>query len=343
MNQTIRHLEYLVARHECVIVPGLGAVLSQNVHARELDSEGRWVAPSRSYSFNGALVVSDGLLAGSVARALRMSHERAAALVADEVAAMKAQLEREKSLTLGRVGSLHCDESGNIVFEAAERDTLAPFAGWYPTVETLSAASLAVDDQPTPKVVRMTAFGRFLRIAAAAIVLVAVGLALSTPVSVEDAQYASLGLPEIRMPQKKLVTPSVNEPLPENGWTKESTPAALDENEYPGSFVAPEQDHQPVVADKTAPVRQTPKTSSVIRLNDFDEYCLVIASLDSPERADMFILQESRLNPGLPMGILEQHGHYRVYAATGKTEAQALAAARATQFSRYKGVWVTRR
>lgn len=340
MNLTVRHLEYLISRHDCVIVPGLGAVLARNVSAEESVDCGRWTPPCRNYSFNGSLTETDGLLAGSVARALGVSHERATELLADELLGMRRQLDHEGSLSLGRVGRLYRESDEGVLFEPAEKDLLTPFATWYRPFELRPvdvAAAEVSDDESLSKGAKLTPFGRFMRIAAAIIVLVAVGLAVSTPVSVEDAQYASLTLPSIKSP-KKVTVPAVDGPAVETVCVETSgvvaeSPALEGRNKI----------EIPVAVTKNTVIAKAVKPASSIRLNDFDEYCLVVASLVSEEAAGQFILDESRRNPGLAMGILEQNGRYRVYAATGKTQAQALSAASNPKISRYKGVWVTRR
>lgn len=340
MNLTVRHLEYLISRHDCVIVPGLGAVLARNVSAEESADCGRWTPPCRNYSFNGSLTETDGLLAGSVARALGISHERATELLADELLGMRRQLDHEGSLSLGRVGRLYRESDEGVLFEPAEKDLLTPFATWYRPFESRPvdvAAAEVSDDESLSKGAKLTPFGRFMRIAAAIIVLVAVGLAVSTPVSVEDAQYASLTLPSIKSP-KKVTVPAVAGPAVETVSVETSGVVA----ESPALEGRNKIEMSVAVAENTVNAKAV-KPASSIRLNDFDEYCLVVASLVSEEAAGQFILDESRRNPGLAMGILEQNGRYRVYAATGKTQAQALSAASNPKISRYKGVWVTRR
>ena len=339
MNLTVRHLEYLISRHDCVIVPGLGAVLARNVSAEESADCGRWTPPCRNYSFNGSLTETDGLLAGSVARAQGISYERATELLADELLGMRRQLDHEGSLSLGRVGRLYRESDEGVLFEPAEKDLLTPFATWYRPIElrpvAVAEAGLTEGDSGR-RVAKLTPFGRFVRIAAAIIVLVAVGLAVSTPVSVEDAQYASLTLPSIKSP-KKVTVPAVAGPAEKTaGAVAEEEPIAV-------QIEGGNKIEIPVAVAEKSVTAKAVKRGNSIRLNDFDEYCLVVASLVSEEAAGQFILDESRRNPGLAMGILEQKGRYRVYAATGKTQAQALSAASNPKISRYKGVWVTRR
>lgn len=125
MNFILEHLEYLIRRHDCVIVPGLGAVIVRYRAAR-FDSRHPLVLlpPSRELAFNSELSESDGLLEKSVARRSGVSFEAARRKVAQEVESMVQQLRTLGSLSLGRLGELAYTEYGSIVFDPA------PAAGW---------------------------------------------------------------------------------------------------------------------------------------------------------------------------------------------------------------------
>lgn len=72
MERLSIHIEYLLLRHDCVVVPGFGAFINARSEAR-VDSESGQVYPMmREVRFNSALVHDDGLLAGSFARKYRV-------------------------------------------------------------------------------------------------------------------------------------------------------------------------------------------------------------------------------------------------------------------------------
>ncbi|MDE6465278.1 MAG: SPOR domain-containing protein, partial [Duncaniella sp.] len=54
------HIEYLLLRHDCVVVPGLGALLVHEVHARFDADSCTFMPPSRSLGFNPAVTHNDG-------------------------------------------------------------------------------------------------------------------------------------------------------------------------------------------------------------------------------------------------------------------------------------------
>lgn len=103
MISIIEHIEYLVLRHDCVVVPGLGALIAP--YSASIDSELECIfPPRRSITFNAELVHNDGLLVSSVARRHRLTYDQAAQIVTDCVNAMHYQLQQEGETGLGHLG-----------------------------------------------------------------------------------------------------------------------------------------------------------------------------------------------------------------------------------------------
>ncbi|MBO5704071.1 MAG: SPOR domain-containing protein, partial [Bacteroidaceae bacterium] len=48
-----RHIESLLLKHDCVIVPDFGGFVTQQVAARYVEDEGLFLPPYRSVGFNG--------------------------------------------------------------------------------------------------------------------------------------------------------------------------------------------------------------------------------------------------------------------------------------------------
>ena len=66
-----RHIESLLLKHDCVIVPDFGGFVTQQVSARYVEDEGLFLPPYRSVGFNGCLKLNDGLLAQSYRNAAK--------------------------------------------------------------------------------------------------------------------------------------------------------------------------------------------------------------------------------------------------------------------------------
>lgn len=372
VNQTLRHIEYLVSHHDCVIIPGLGAVLAHHVTARYDADNQRWCAPCRGYSFNSALHQGDGLLVASLARAKNVSHERATIMVSDDISAMIRQLNADGVLSLGRIGDLYMDADHTLTFMPATTDMLTPGSSWMPVLKynAVPEVETAINESNADNVLTgaVSPWYRRVKVAMWIAVLLCLGVSLSTPIEVDEAAFASLGMVSVTGPQEAkpnfdtnakvtTVNKTKKSPAYRNNAVKDSPHKISDKANMPENTG---RDHirksnktqksgiKPTVEGEkksysTVKAEDIKGSTGALRNESTDHYCLVIASLTSAEDADKFISMESRRNPSLPMHVIEQGGRYRIYAATGATESQALAAARDSRVQRYRGVWVTKR
>ncbi len=134
MNTLFRHIEYLLTRHDCVIVPGLGAFIVTTVSAT-IDRVNRRVnPPSRSIMFNQAVTVDDGLLANSFARCLNLSFEEARQVILKDVSAYLDTLHSMGRCNAGKLGAFSLGEENQLIFtprfsasESAEQSGLYSF------------------------------------------------------------------------------------------------------------------------------------------------------------------------------------------------------------------------
>lgn len=316
------HIATLLRRHDCVIVPGVGAFVATREAAALAD--GVLTPPFRSISFNGALTHDDGLLASSVSRRMKISFEQARERVAAEAALMQRRLKAEGAVRVARVGTLQRMSGGRIEF--------APEASWMLTLPAIRAAkpvpAFEVVRPAAPEgrekavaVVRVPLRLRWLRVAAAAVVLVALGFALSTPIDLEQAQHASLAAPMFTPPEE-----------PE--FEIIESPAGLELN-----LAMPVEQSEPAPAapEQVAPQAVPAPAASTRPL----PYVMVVASLPSRDKAEEFIADQ-----GIPsLQILQSGEKFRVYAGAGSSadEARAASMAIADFSSRFPDAWVCRR
>lgn len=110
------HIEYLLTRHDCVIVPGIGAFIASESEAT-IDFEKGTITPRRrNISFNGSVVTDDGLLSHSIARREHTSYEEAHREVAVMTDKLLNDLREEGEISLGMIGKLEMDSEGLITF-----------------------------------------------------------------------------------------------------------------------------------------------------------------------------------------------------------------------------------
>lgn len=346
MNITLRHTEFLLTAHDCVVISGLGAFLRRR-HPAYFTFDGTLMPPAYSYAFNPELLVSDGLLENSISRSLSVPHVRATALIERDVEAMRHQLEHEGRLPIGRIGDLVLgEEDGSILFEGREKDMLTPMASWLPVVPDPEKATQTEETESAVILQPQRRNGmRILRRVAAVAAVAAVAILTSTPISVNNASLASTALPSVTAPRTAYVpsTKAATISLPdEDGGTVLDTAAR-------SAWQHRKSQEQPAVAPKEvkndvpeAVELKAEKGRPTIHFNADDEYIVVVASLTSREDAEKFIRDASRRYGGR-YGISTKDGssYFRVYAATGVTTQQARAAINNGSLSHFSGAWVT--
>ncbi|MCC8112639.1 MAG: SPOR domain-containing protein [Bacteroidales bacterium] len=305
MNSVIRHIEYLISRTDCVIIPGLGAILARNVSAW-FDAEQMVMhAPRRVFSFNPSLIHSDGTLCCSIARAQGIQYDAAAEIVDTEVEAMRRQLRIQGEVSLGRIGTLSFNsETQTIDFLPFEADTLSVATAWLPTLDLTPQKAEEQAEVETPVLRPISRFAQFVRIAASIAVLIAICFIASTPISIDEAALASLS-PEIKQTPVESLLPSQPEVTPQiTVYTSHPEGIAMDIDQAPGL--------------------STPTKN----------FCLVVGSFLSQQEAEKFIAA----NKGQGLGIFETQGRYRVYSGAYDTEIEAYQALRTQK----QGAWVCR-
>ena len=114
--EIFNHIQALLFRYECVIVPGFGAFLTRH-HSAEIDASGQFTQPGKSVSFNRQLQTNDGLLAHHVSDIDGVSYELALQKIRVHSGTMLQQLERGDVLDCGALGTLKTHASGGIVFD----------------------------------------------------------------------------------------------------------------------------------------------------------------------------------------------------------------------------------
>ncbi len=208
------HIEYLLTRHDCVIVPGLGAFIASESEAC-IDIENGIVRPRRrEISFNSSVVSDDGLLSHSIARREHIRYEVAHRRVASFIEKMKADLNNEGEISLGMLGRLIQDSEGLLSFQPRKsnsvQDTLydikldisAKQSIGNPTaevkIEEIAPQEISVEDdgvrtiRVTPDKYVFTISKKAVHAAAMLVMVLTVGLSLLIPINHDNEQKASV-------------------------------------------------------------------------------------------------------------------------------------------------------
>ncbi len=156
MERLALHIEYLLLRHDCVVVPGFGAFINVYHSALE-DSQTHTFQPmTTEVRFNSALKHNDGMLATSYARRERVSYAEGREMVRVAVSDLQDTLALEGEVSIGRIGRIRTDKSGNLTFHPlltprrlSEALGYLPVKRHAPAVEVAPAAATAVTETET--------------------------------------------------------------------------------------------------------------------------------------------------------------------------------------------------
>jgi len=254
MQRIISHIEYLLDHHECVTVPGFGAFINRYESAIIDATRNIIVPPHRSLLFNYELKHDDGLLTSSYARAYNVTYTQAVSMVNYDVELLKGLLNETGETTLGVLGTLKRNDEGNSVF--TQSSTVFTTTGLQPIkVEFNKDAAKGVTvSKPAIQYHYNRSIHRIMRYAAMLVILLGVGIVLSTPLT--------------QIPESTVLKASVC-PI------KINSHEILHETE-----TAPEL----LIAIPNDRHLESTKTES-------DNYCLVIASLATLEQANIFMTE----------------------------------------------------
>lgn len=214
MISLVDHIEYLISSHECVVIPGLGALIVRQEPSRFDEATSCFKKPANEITFNGQIVHNDGLLVNSVAKREDMAYEQALAFVDDNVSLYKRLLAKGDDVALGHIGYLKEINSRVEFVPCFSIDEIDEFFGLnsYKFVPLTHIQTTAADDdvqqeeQVSVVAVRChNVFANAFRAAASIVLLVCLTVLLTTPVLKDGNQaYASLEMPKVTFAEENV-------------------------------------------------------------------------------------------------------------------------------------------
>lgn len=353
MNELARHIEFLLRRHDCVVIPGLGALLCNYEAAHfEEDCDASASAacvmapPARYVAFNGLIQDNDGLLGASVARREGVAYEAAMAIVGRWVDSLLRELDRTGRAGLGRIGCFVRNASGSVCLEASPLPGInGPLAGLRSLElytldakaavrakeqEALERRAVERGEAVAAEVERKRSWRAYATgVVASLAVLITAAMFLISPIRIDrNAQMASL------------VPTSQPKDLPVHA---DDLAAAADietlEAAVPVDAAitigAPGADGRMPAAMRDNGKAVAAASSSGLRFSENDPFCVIVASFPSEKQAESYVASAR----GKRLGIIAGDGRYRVYAATGRDRRQA----ESQKSAAGEGAWVCRR
>lgn len=116
MKEFTSHIDYLIQKHDCVIIPDFGGfVLNREV--AKIAADGSITPPRVTVGFNPDLKYNDGLLAESYMNAYSISYDVACKRIGDVVKRLNTILALRQPIQLGLLGKLSQETDGRLSFE----------------------------------------------------------------------------------------------------------------------------------------------------------------------------------------------------------------------------------
>ena len=310
MNILSLHIEYLLTQHDCVVVPGLGALVVQHSHATF--EAGSAIAPPRRWlCFNPLLAHNDALLAHSVMKAEQCSYDEAMTIIGEQVSQWLSTLQQGGSVVLDNIGSFSRQENGAIIFNESASVIVNKSLTILPELDMPLLADIlpfeAEDERvetATQQPVKITWYRRTARAIASVAAIVILMLFISTPVDnfQPTNDYAGLVASELLCKQEVAPIADTTIDIADEAVAETIT----DEMAHSDNYTTPEP--LPVVETST---HETPR------------YILVIGSLPTRNLAEKQIAEFASMGVNEHINIFESNGRYRLYIEGYDTMQQA--------------------
>lgn len=343
MLRIVGHIESLLLRNDCVIIPRFGGFVLREVPASFEETGALFCPPHKEISFNTNLRHTDGLLAESYMQVYDVDYGNASEMLERDVEAMEQCLREEKCLDFGKIGSFRLGDEGQLIFTPGQ-STLwnASFYGLeafhFPKLAPLPAGKPEMwvePRKPEKDVIYIPVNRRLLRVVAGAAAACALFFLVSTPVKeVNPAAYTASFVP-----REMMAVPVARTDAPKEGTFALANAETMAEvKKEPAVEMPKEVAPRAEAAGKAEGTKALEvKTAPAVKRKMFH---IVIASFPNEQQADEYI---STVDRQVCTGVdkIMRDGKCRVYAARfdNREEAERYQAA-LRKHEKYKDAWL---
>ncbi len=313
MNNLSLHIEYLLTQHDCVVVPGWGALVVQ--HSNATFEAGKAITPPHSWlCFNSLLSHNDALLAHSVMKADQCSYDEAMTYIGEQVAQWHNMLQQGKNLVLDNIGSFVQQENGAIIFTEATSSIVNKSMTLLPAIDMpLLADILPFDaedisqDTAANEPVKIKWYRQAVSTVASIAAIIIFMLFISTPIDNFQPTNDYAGLVAAELLSKQEICTSIDDTTAIDIIDDVITDINLDET-------VEIKDVIPTQEAISAEVTETLETPN---------YILVIGSLPTRNLAEKQIAEFVSMGITEHINIYESNGRFRLYIDGYNTMQQA--------------------
>lgn len=317
------HIEYLMMRHDCVVIPGWGALVAQYSESFYDEADGVIQRPMRKVGFNASVNHNDGLLAQSLVRRERLTYDQAVRFIEQSVNSYKQQLAEGGELGMGRLGFFHSDAQGHVEFIPFYHEMCNDQYFGLRSVKFTPLADLNKPIAESGKAVVVSTNWwktRAMQTAASIVVLLGLSVLLTTPIILDrnHENMASLNLPSVSKPHSEVVD-----------WSDVKADLAVG---LPAQAI---QDKN--LAGKKRHQQDANANQNNLLLNEGGSYYLVISSLNNPKQVNAFLASNADIAEHTQ--VLHSGKYYRVCVARSHNQSH-LYNVKAQLPAKYGDAWI---
>ncbi|MDL2214577.1 SPOR domain-containing protein [Dysgonomonas sp. OttesenSCG-928-M03] len=115
MKEFVSHINYLIQKHDCVIIPDFGGFVLNHVGA-SFATDGSVLPPKVTAGFNPELRYNDGLLAESYMNVYSITYDEAVKRIDESVKRLNTILGMKHPIQIGQLGKLSLNKDNKLLF-----------------------------------------------------------------------------------------------------------------------------------------------------------------------------------------------------------------------------------
>ena len=330
------YIAYLLTKHECVIVQGLGAFIVSGSEESKDKKAGLLCPPGRFLGFNPDIRHNDGLLANTLAKGENISYREACLHIGRYVERITDSMEKQILVQLPWIGRLELPAKRKILFTPAsylscnvntfgmDNFYMSPIYELYAQEEHPIQSTVRPEPQaPIVLPAKQSIVRRYLAIAATIIGLLMIAIPVNDH-SMQQSQMATIiSLPTITSTETEVAQPEEELSIESNVELSEESTKELTK----------EPMEEPVEEPAKKPVEEPAK--------EITPYYIVISSLPTESSAQIQMAQFQKEGFS-SAGIISAGNKHRIYIAkfSDKTEANTFLARFRTEHPQHSDAWL---
>ena len=227
------YIAYLLTKHECVILPGLGAFVASGSEEWRDKKAGLLCPPGNFLGFNPDIRHNDGLLANTIANGNNISYREACLQMYQYIDRITGCMEKQMPVQMPWIGKLEFSAERKILFTPSSwlscNVNIFGMNNFYmPSVQELinqEESPLRTDVEPLPA--KPSIVRRSLAIAAVIIGLLMIAIPVNNQLMQPSQMAAMISLPvltETKTETEAEVVQAVEEWIETEEWVEEITP-----------------------------------------------------------------------------------------------------------------------